>query len=97
MNEAYIKTLDDFGTNLGIAFQIRDDILDVEGETAALGKTVGSDASLEKNTYVRLLGLERSKDLVEDYSDRAKAALAKFKKKADFLTELTDYLINRIN
>ncbi|MDD6485065.1 MAG: polyprenyl synthetase family protein [Clostridiales bacterium] len=97
MNEAYIKTLDDFGTNLGIAFQIRDDILDVEGETAALGKTVGSDASLEKNTYVRLLGLERSKDLVEEYSDRAKAALAKFKKKADFLTELTDYLINRIN
>ena len=93
-NEA-VKAMDEFATNLGIAFQIRDDILDVTGSEAELGKPIGSDKEQGKNTYVSLLGLEKSEKLVGEYSLRAKAALAPFGDKAEFLLALTDYLVDR--
>ena len=92
-----IKRADEFAINLGIAFQIRDDILDVEGSTDVLGKPVGSDNEQDKNTYVKLLGLDRSKVLVKEYSSNAKEILSGFGDGAKFLTELTDYLISRNN
>lgn len=93
--EDEIKAVDEFALNLGIAFQIRDDILDVTGNEEELGKPIGSDEEEHKNTYVKLFGIERSEELVEEYSNRAKAALECFGEKAEFLLELTDYLISR--
>lgn len=96
-DDAQITALDEFAKSLGIAFQIRDDILDVTGTEAELGKPIGSDSERGKNTYVTLLGLDESERLVKEYSDGAKAALAPFGAKAEFLTALTDYLVNRNN
>ena len=90
-----IKAVDEFASNLGVAFQIQDDILDVEGDTETLGKPIGSDEQMQKNTYVKLLGLDESKRLVKKYSDKAKQSLKIFGEKADFLIKLTDYLIDR--
>ena len=94
-DETAVKAMDDFAVNLGIAFQIRDDILDVTGSEEELGKPIGSDKEQGKNTYVSLLGLEKSEELVAEYSAKAKAALAPFGGKAEFLIALTDYLIDR--
>lgn len=96
-NDEEIKAADEFAKNLGIAFQIQDDILDVEGTEEELGKPIGSDKEENKNTYVSLLGLEKSKELSKEYSKRAKDALAVFGDRAEFLKELTDYLVNRRN
>lgn len=94
-NENEINLIDSFATNLGIAFQIRDDILDVTGTAEELGKPIGSDIDLNKNTYVTLCGIEKSIELVKEYSNKAKDALRIFGDKANFLIEFTDYLINR--
>lgn len=92
-----VDAIDEFAKNLGIAFQIRDDILDVTGNTDVLGKPVGSDEESDKNTYVKLCGIEKSEELVNEYSQKAKNALSQFGNKADFLLKLTDYLIDRNN
>lgn len=93
--EEEIKAVDGFAQNLGIAFQIQDDILDVTGTEEELGKPIGSDAEENKNTYVSLMGLERSKELAKKYSDSAKKSLDMFGSKADFLKQFTDYLTDR--
>ncbi|MBQ3426413.1 MAG: polyprenyl synthetase family protein [Clostridia bacterium] len=92
-----LDSLDSFAKALGVAFQIQDDILDVTGDEETLGKPIGSDAEQDKNTYVRLCGLDRSKQLVEKYSKDASEALKGFGNKAEFLNKLTEYLINRNN
>ncbi len=94
-DEEYIQAADEFAVNLGTAFQIRDDILDVIGDEEELGKPIGSDAEQNKNTYVSILGIEKSEELVKEYSEKAEKALEIFGDKADFLKQLTDYLINR--
>ncbi len=96
-SEEEIKAADEFAINLGTAFQIRDDILDVIADEEELGKPVGSDEENDKNTYVKLLGLEKSKELVEEYSANAKKALEIFGDRAEFLNKLTDYLVSRTN
>ncbi len=96
-NKNEIEAVDEFAKNLGIAFQIQDDILDVTGSEKELGKPIGSDAKEDKNTYVKFAGLEKSKELSKEYSSKAKAALDIFGDKAAFLKELTDYLTNRKN
>ena len=92
-----ISAIDEYAINTGIAFQIRDDILDITGNASDLGKPIGSDAELNKCTYVSILGIEKSEELVKEYSDKAKNAILKFGDKADFLVRLTDYLITRNN
>lgn len=92
-----IAAIDNFALNLGIAFQIRDDILDVTGTEDMLGKPIGSDAESHKNTYVSLCGLEKSGEMVLTFSDSAKKALDSFGDKKDFLCRLTDYLTDRNN
>jgi geranylgeranyl diphosphate synthase type II len=95
--ESEINAVDEFASNLGVAFQIRDDILDVVGDEKSLGKPIGSDEKSEKNTYVKLLGLEKSEKLVEEYSNKALDALDIFGEKAEFLKKLTNYLVNRVS
>jgi geranylgeranyl pyrophosphate synthase len=74
---AQLDAIDDYAADLGLAFQIVDDILDVEGESAALGKTAGKDAAAGKPTYVALYGVERSRTLAAESVDRAIGALAR--------------------
>lgn len=91
-----LRALSDFGSALGVAFQIADDILDVVADTATLGKPAGSDAAQGKNTYPSLLGLEKSRELAQAQAQAAQAALADFTgKEADFLRALADYTVNR--
>lgn len=96
-DESSVNAMDEYAKNLGIAFQIRDDILDVKGNAEILGKPIGSDEESDKNTYVKLCGIEKSEELVKEYSQKAKNALSSFGNKADFLLKLTDYLIDRNN
>lgn len=90
-----IKAIDDFCLNLGIAFQIQDDILDVIGDEKELGKKIGSDAANHKNTYVSLTSLEDAEKLSEDYTNKAKQALNLFGNKANDLLWLADMLTER--
>lgn len=85
----------EYALNLGIAFQIQDDILDVVGDAALLGKPIGSDAKNQKSTYVSLRGLEQSKLDVIEYTSKAKKALEVFDGDTMELIELADYLIDR--
>lgn len=94
-DESAINAVDKFALNLGIAFQIQDDILDVIGNESELGKPVGSDVALEKNTYIKLLGVQKSQILMEQYYESAAEYLARFGEKADFLVQLTKYLTER--
>lgn len=91
----HIKAVDDFAHNLGIAFQICDDILDVVGNQEILGKPIGSDAENSKNTYVSIYGLEKAESLAHEYSEKAKKSLESFGEKNKFLIQLTDYLSER--
>ncbi|WP_300688217.1 polyprenyl synthetase family protein [uncultured Oscillibacter sp.] len=88
-----------YATNLGLAFQIRDDILDAISTAEELGKPVGSDAANQKATYVNLLGVEACEALVLDYTVRAKEALDAGRWLGDtaFLRELADSLAVRKN
>jgi geranylgeranyl pyrophosphate synthase len=70
--------LSHYGEELGLAFQIQDDILDVTGDTAVLGKRAGADAALNKPTYPSVLGLERAIELAAQHRDRAIGALQGF-------------------
>lgn len=81
--------------NIGIAFQIQDDVLDVEGEEALLGKPLFSDEKNEKQTYVSMYGLSKAKEKVEELSEEAIRILRECPGNSAFLEELTAYLIHR--
>ena len=84
---------------LGMAFQIRDDMLDVIGDVAAFGKPIGSDREEQKTTFVDLFGIDGCAKKVQEYTQRAKAALdtAQWRGDTAFLKELADSLQNRNN
>lgn len=79
---------------LGLAFQMKDDILDVEGDAAVLGKATGVDALCHKTTYVSLLGIDRAKEMLAELTERAEQALSVFPEH-EFLSELTRALAVR--
>ena len=95
--ESCMTAARDYATNLGLAFQIRDDMLDVVGDAAEFGKPIGSDASNEKSTYVSILGLEVCEERVLAYTEAAKAALdeAEWPGGTEFLRQLADSLARR--
>ncbi len=92
---AQLAALDEYGTHIGLAFQVVDDILDVEGDTATLGKTQGKDGAANKPTYVKLMGLEGAKAEARRLLDDALDALAVFGDSADLLRDLARYIVER--
>ncbi len=92
---AAVETLDHYGKCLGLAFQIKDDILDEEGETAVIGKPQGSDRARHKPTYPQLLGLEAAREAASELHRQALADLAPLGGAAQPLRWLADYIIMR--
>ncbi len=85
----------DYAANLGLAFQIRDDMLDVVGDAAVFGKPIGSDKEVGKVTFMDVKGLDGCKQAVEDCTARAKSAVADWNDHA-FLWELADQMVGRM-
>ena len=96
-NDNMMRAAVSYSENLGHAFQIVDDILDVIGDEKELGKPIGSDADSNKSTYVSILGLDKSKEYAEKLTENAVEALDIFGNEGDFLRELAMSLINRKN
>ncbi|MGE5239505.1 MAG: polyprenyl synthetase family protein [Chloroflexota bacterium] len=94
-DEAALRGLTEYGETVGLAFQIIDDILDVEGDTEVLGKQRGSDEKKKKMTYPRLYGLDASKREARKLMDRAEHALETFDRGADRLREIARFVIER--
>ena len=92
-----LKALSDFGYHVGLAFQVIDDILDVTQTTEQLGKTAGKDQATAKATYPAIVGLEKSKKIAAQLTNKAFAALKPFKGKAAALESLAEYLLKRDN
>lgn len=92
--DGVVGQLTRYGERLGLAFQIVDDILDIEGDFEALGKTVGADTRLEKATYPKVVGLERSRELAAQLIAEAKDMLTGFGEKEIFV-KLADYILAR--
>ncbi len=90
-----IAGLDHYAKRIGLAFQVKDDILDIEGDTATLGKTQGKDLANHKPTYPSLLGLDGARDLLNQLHREAIESLSLFDDKADPLRWLTDYIVYR--
>ncbi|ASD66207.1 (2E,6E)-farnesyl diphosphate synthase [Pseudoalteromonas piscicida] len=84
-----------YGRAIGLAFQVRDDILDVEGDTIVLGKPQGSDLEHNKSTYPALLGLEQAKEKAEQLIDEALDALTVIDGDTEILADLAKYIIDR--
>ena len=93
--EAALSALRKYGHHLGLAFQITDDLLDVEGDAAEMGKTPGSDAARNKKTYTVLLGLPQAKAAAREHVERAVSALAAFGGAAEPLRAVARYLLVR--
>lgn len=90
-----LEPLRRYGDLVGLAFQIQDDLLDIEGDTATLGKPQGSDQAQNKPTYPALLGLEGARARLQQLHDDAIAILRDFGPAAEDLMALTDYIVNR--
>ncbi|BBP45711.1 (2E,6E)-farnesyl diphosphate synthase [Thiosulfatimonas sediminis] len=87
--------LSHYARSLGLAFQVHDDILDIESDTETLGKPQGSDESADKSTYPKLLGLEKAKTYRDNLIIEAKKALQRLPFENEFLWQLTDYIALR--
>ena len=94
-SEEDVKALEKIAYNVGIAFQIQDDILDITSSLEVLGKMTGSDEKNNKVTYVTLNGMEKSKEDVEKLSKEALDLLSSFENKNEFLNQLIEELITR--
>lgn len=90
-DEESIKALRAYSYYLGLAFQLSDDILDVEGNFSETGKSIGSDMENDKSTMVAFLGLEKAKETLSDYVDAAIESIAIFKDN-NFLVEVVNYM-----
>ncbi|NCF80549.1 MAG: (2E,6E)-farnesyl diphosphate synthase [Proteobacteria bacterium] len=90
-----LEQLDAYAACIGLAFQVRDDILDVEADTETLGKAQGADIALNKPTYPSLLGLTAAKQKAEELHERAVSELVDFDARADGLRGLSAFIVNR--
>ena len=94
-DDAALAALQTYARAIGLAFQVQDDILDVESDTATLGKTQGKDQAQDKPTYPALLGLEPAKTYALDLRDQALAALEPFGECAEPLRDLARFIVER--
>ncbi|WP_379655189.1 polyprenyl synthetase family protein [Pseudoxanthomonas sp. UC19_8] len=90
-----LQRLDRFADALGLAFQVRDDILDVEASSETLGKTAGKDAAQDKSTYPALLGMDGAKARLDDLAAQMRDLLAPFDERADALAALGELTVRR--
>ena len=90
-----VKKMEEAASAIGIAFQIRDDILDVVGTFEELGKPIGSDADNDKDTYVTLFGFDKAQEDVKMYSDKALSIIESFEGDKNFLIKLVESLVSR--
>ena len=95
VSASLLTDLDVYADKLGLAFQVIDDVLDCEQDTATLGKTAGKDEEANKPTYVKLLGLEGARTQATSLAEEAKAAVATYGDAAAALLGLADYVIKR--
>lgn len=91
-----LEDLDEYAENIGLAFQVVDDILDVSGDEALLGKKPGSDQARQKATYPCRYGLEESRNKVRELTENAKKAMEPYYDNAEFFVQLADELAERI-
>ena len=89
------ESLEKYARDMGLAFQIKDDILDVEGDAQLVGKAVGKDENLGKATFVSILGLEAAREKAAQLGDRAKGHLEPFGKHAQTLCDTVDFVLHR--
>ena len=94
-SDKIINKLTNYAEKIGLAFQIKDDILSEEGNEEILGKPVGNDKVLEKCTYVSQYGLEKSKEILSQITKEAIGELEEYGEKAEFLRGLAVYIQNR--
>ena len=95
--EEKLEVAREIGKNIGLAFQVIDDILDVISDDATMGKTTGLDAANDKMTYVSLYGIERSREIAAELTNKAIQDCEKLSENCDFLKALITYMQNRIN
>ena len=95
VDQQSLDALDIYARNIGLSFQIKDDILDIESDTETLGKQQGADISLNKVTYPSLLGLDGAKEMAQQCHQAALDSLQNFGEKADPLRWLSEYIITR--
>ncbi|WP_291941169.1 polyprenyl synthetase family protein [Cetobacterium sp.] len=96
--EKEYKALENYADGIGLAFQIKDDILDIEGDFEKIGKPIGSDLELEKTTYPSIFGIEKSKEILKEVISDAKRSLNIFPdEKIKVFLELADYIGIREN
>ena len=94
-NSSQIQMLESYAQHIGLAFQVTDDILNVEGDPAIMGKAVGTDKLRHKRTYPSLLGLEESKNFTRKLTENALQALESFDQKAEPLRAIATYIVDR--
>jgi geranylgeranyl diphosphate synthase type II len=96
-DEKTLTALSEYGSAVGLAFQVVDDILDITSTTEELGKDAGSDVENGKATYPSIVGLEKSKKHAKELTAKAKFAITHLGEKANMLNKIADYLESRIN
>lgn len=94
-NEVQLENITKYAKNIGLSFQIVDDILDIVGDESKLGKKVGSDIDNDKSTYPSLLGLETSKEIANELIQEAKLSINNINENSEFLKRLADYIVDR--
>jgi len=95
VDAAAVEKLSSYARDMGLAFQIQDDILDIEGDVELMGKAVGKDEDLGKATFVSILGLEGAKDRAKSLGDAAKGHLSPYGNKAQILCDTVDFVLER--
>lgn len=97
LSDDALQQLDEYAKKLGLAFQVIDDVLDCESDTATLGKTAGKDEDANKPTYVKLLGLPAAREYAENLIAQALQSLANFDERANRLRQLAQFVVARKN
>jgi geranylgeranyl diphosphate synthase type II len=90
-----VSSLGKYGKSLGLAFQVVDDLLDIEGDEELTGKPVGSDEKNRKATYPALYGLEKTRKMASDLLDESLEAISSFGPEADPLRAIANYVVTR--